>query len=263
MRCARLPRLRVAGKRHQIGVMMTDDKMIKAWMAGATLGDLGKKIGITRQGVDQAIRAVLGDGFKAARDKRLAVIRDREFAKLDSIVFDLRNPGMELRSLHVDASCMTCGDTRRVRVKEIGLTCRACGVTRSTLARVGQVFGWWTIVAPDLSFKPREKSFFCRCSCGTTKSVRLTNLLSGASQSCHRCGIRRRDQAKRGMVSNHRAECVARANHWTADAVRSVIERAEALGFDSVYPVLTVGRYDTIEARAASMVSVCVNGAIR
>ena len=51
--------------------------------------------------------------------------------------------------------------------------------------------------------------------------------------------------------------------HWTFDMVRNVVEQAEALGFDSVYPVLTVGRYDTIEARAASMVSVCVNGAIR
>jgi hypothetical protein len=53
------------------------------------------------------------------------------------------------------------------------------------------------------------------------------------------------------------------AMHWTLDMVRAVVTQAKAQGLDGTYPVLVTGLWDTIEARAASAVTVCVSEAIR
>ena len=69
-------------------------------------------------------------------------------------------------------------------------------------ALAGQTFGDWTVLprtypAP-LGTRGRYQSskVDCRCSCGTIKPVQVGNLLKGLSQSCHACGIRRRDAAR-------------------------------------------------------------------
>lgn len=47
---------------------------------------------------------------------------------------------------------------------------------------IGDYFGRWTVIGEVV--KPGEKYYICRCMCGTTREVRVTNLKSGTSVSC-------------------------------------------------------------------------------
>lgn len=56
---------------------------------------------------------------------------------------------------------------------------------------VGNRYGSYTVVSFDNSNEGRLK-YICRCDCGTTKSVFLSNLRNGYTKSCRRCGINSR-----------------------------------------------------------------------
>lgn len=48
----------------------------------------------------------------------------------------------------------------------------------------GKQFGRWTVIRFDDAHIGRHKRWFCRCACGTEKSVGVDAMLDGRSQSC-------------------------------------------------------------------------------
>lgn len=55
----------------------------------------------------------------------------------------------------------------------------------------GQRFGWLVAVRPDGESLDHHKKWFCICDCGGSKTVRITDLTRGKTQSC---GCLRREQ---------------------------------------------------------------------
>lgn len=87
-----------------------------------------------------------------------------------------------------------CGTVRAVRgTALIQGTSRAC--SRSCENNIiGQRFGRWTVLRAD---KSRPRYYWCRCDCGTERSIYRGSLISGQSKSCgcltHNgtvCGVR-------------------------------------------------------------------------
>lgn len=99
-----------------------------------------------------------------------------------------------------------CGEEKRVRQNSLtnGNT-KSCGCLKSELVAgrlrgripknfrdyTGEVFGKLTVIRQDgwytHSSGQRKSKWLCSCECGTTKTVVLDNLRSGATKSCGRC----------------------------------------------------------------------------
>lgn len=68
----------------------------------------------------------------------------------------------------------------------------SCGCVRSSSMKdknvsdlTGQVFGYWTVIGRDpVMYKDRIVHWFCKCACGTVKSVSGASLRKGVSTSC-------------------------------------------------------------------------------
>lgn len=57
-------------------------------------------------------------------------------------------------------------------------------MTEKIVARVGDVFGCWTILAEGARSKNRARYWWCRCKCGTEKNVRDADIKIGKTVSC-------------------------------------------------------------------------------
>lgn len=85
----------------------------------------------------------------------------------------------------------TCGNGRNVVVASlVSGASSSCGCAKNGGGkdRIGQRFGFWTIVGMTRGGKAR-----CTCDCGTHKDVNVSNLLRGISTSCG-CRINRRKE---------------------------------------------------------------------
>lgn len=56
------------------------------------------------------------------------------------------------------------------------------------LLEIGQQFGEWTVIGPNVSIKG-NMSALCRCSCGAEMYMQGTRLRGGHSTSCRECAI--------------------------------------------------------------------------
>lgn len=125
--------------------------------------------------------------------------------KIDAM--DSRHRGCRvLRKNRVNLLCNVCGEEFEVRASESGAysTCsKPCSIkNRELIASLkrgyvkpkedrklidlsGSKFGRWTVVFKDAEkTKSGNSKWFCRCECGTEKSVVSSALLSGDSTSC-------------------------------------------------------------------------------
>lgn len=77
--------------------------------------------------------------------------------------------------------CQVCGTQRPVRSSNLldGSSTACSKLCSSSL--VGQKFGRWTVLKRDTS---RKSYYWCRCECGTERSVFGPTLKNGASKSC-------------------------------------------------------------------------------
>lgn len=57
------------------------------------------------------------------------------------------------------------------------------GRPRTSFVSIGQVFGRWTVVDPDVLIKGRRGAT-CICACGTEKDISIQNLIQGLTKSC-------------------------------------------------------------------------------
>lgn len=78
--------------------------------------------------------------------------------------------------------------------------CRSSAMKRIQVG-VGTHIGRWTVreEAPRSTGKNRNRRFWCQCTCGTERSVQLTHLRQGVSQSC---GCLRRERSVRRATTH-------------------------------------------------------------
>lgn len=80
----------------------------------------------------------------------------------------------------------TCGNIRRAAESELKRgRIVSCGCKSKSAKKkiLGQQFGLWTVLA-EAPFKGGRTHWFCRCECGTQKTVATIHLVRGASVSC-------------------------------------------------------------------------------
>jgi len=70
------------------------------------------------------------------------------------------------------------------RLKSQNISKHPTGTPRSSKSKVGEVFGYWTIIEDSPWEESGRRQYKCRCICGRIKEVFLTCLRSGASKSC-------------------------------------------------------------------------------
>lgn len=67
--------------------------------------------------------------------------------------------------------------------------CRVCRLAKtqpSRNLRPGDVYGQWTLVS-RVRVNGREFKWLCKCTCGTTKTIAGSELISGDRTRCSRC----------------------------------------------------------------------------
>lgn len=62
----------------------------------------------------------------------------------------------------------------------------SCGCKGIGSPKVGDVFGDWTVLSEDKSLTSGRK-YLCRCSCGSEKTVALSDLMHKKSTKCYSC----------------------------------------------------------------------------
>jgi hypothetical protein len=74
---------------------------------------------------------------------------------------------------------------------------------------LGQKFGYWTVVDPDVPSNnhARGKSALCRCACGTERVVRVRGLYAGRSNSCRCHGIPNPYRAEYNILAKMKERC--------------------------------------------------------
>jgi len=118
----------------------------------------------------------------------------------------------------------------------------------------GQQFGRWTVLDPERHLGPdgwraRVRAAESRCDCGTVALVRLSTLISGASQSCG-CLQRERVRAwgsileniapmlaaaPRGLSAEHKARSIERFRSAEHRAIVSAASRTHGLSKHPLY----------------------------
>lgn len=76
---------------------------------------------------------------------------------------------------------------------------------------IGKQFGRLTVIAEAGKDSRRCKMFQCRCECGTVKSVRISRLKDGTTQSC---GCLRREIARTKGIKTHGMTHSREYNSW-------------------------------------------------
>lgn len=84
------------------------------------------------------------------------------------------------------------------------------------LAWIGRTFGRWTVVGP-WGNKGTMFHVICRCECGRAAVVTTSNLVSGRTSQCDRCG------ASRAAESNH----LSAVDRWAARGRKLIAKQTE------------------------------------
>jgi len=96
------------------------------------------------------------------------------------------------QSIHTWLCRCACG--KRAKIPTFQLTsgrsscCRSCGHEKRVNNLLGQTFGSWTVIrrAKQINRK-RGAYWFCRCSCGATRSLTAGTLRHGKRSKCRKC----------------------------------------------------------------------------
>lgn len=152
---------------------------------GATLREIGERLGTSRQYAEQILRGTEVDGMFREDVK----VRRREaFAAHGRRLVDTE-PG------RVRVVCEICGKEAVLSRTGKAAGCRDCnrgGPPKGGPPKIditGQVFTDWTVIERA----ERPSLWRCRCRCGWEAEVWISNLTGGWSKGCHPCGIKRRD----------------------------------------------------------------------
>lgn len=106
----------------------------------------------------------------------------------------------ELKNKHgqTDFECRCkCGVIKLVNRRNLltgrSKRCFACGCRdRSLIDRmIGKTFGDYFVIDKEIT-KNKDTHYKCSCSCGAMRVVRGTDLRSGASHRCHKCGLKKK-----------------------------------------------------------------------
>ena len=107
-------------------------------------------------------------------------LRGKRFGKLTAISIAPTQNGNSYWNCKCD-----CGKEKIVMTRKLtsGNT-KSCGCLKEKLYLVSYKYGNLTVLEEDRNSKSLFSYWICKCSCGNTKSVRGTSLLSGATTSC-------------------------------------------------------------------------------
>lgn len=130
-------------------------------------------------------------GFVACRVCRIQNFTGKRFGKLTAV----RRVGSNKHRVSLWECLCDCGNTKVCSMSILQTKrVRSCGCYRPPMRRdlLGQIFGRWSVVEYD-GYRHDVAYWWCRCECGTEKSVRAQHLISKVSLSC---GCYMRDMKK-------------------------------------------------------------------